>query len=350
MNKGWIVWIALIVIVVIVAYIYTGLKFPSTQPSKSTSTSTIAASTTAVSKTTALTTVKQGYLLNCSQLFINGVAPFSSSNETCQWQGGKLGVWAYSGFANGTSFTLVGKDGKTYASGSFNYNATTFYTNVTLPKQNYTVTLSAGSEGGHGTTPFIKLNQTVAPPPIVYSFIYNANFSDGKYTGWNVSGSGFGTAPFNLAYANSNAVNCYQGSQWRNYPQAYFATTFTCGILVSPGNLTSEAFRVNPKTPFLNFKIISPDDSLIYVEAIEVGGNTTVVGHFNTYNISFSPNVSSTFANVSLPLTTLANKIVKIRVVAATIQAQRYVAVGGFSLGSLPKADGWVTSQVNITR
>ncbi len=347
MNKGWIVWIALVAIVAIVAYAYTGFNF-HVGPAKTSSTTSTSSSI--LGGSTAPTTTMT-FLVNCSNLYISGVAPYSSSNSTCQWGGGMLGVWVMAGSAYGAAIRVMGADGITYLQGGFNYNATTFYSNVTLPTQNYTVSLSADSESGPGGTPFIKLNGTTTPPAITYSFIYNANFSNGKYTGWTVTGPGFGTGPLNISSANADG--CYYGGPWSNYGGAYFATTYTCGTSVSPGNLTSSPFRVSPKTPFLNFLLVSPQDSLIYVEVLRVNGaNETpaVVGHFDTYNVSLGPNESSTFANVSIPLTTLTNKVVRIRVVASTVQPQRYLAIGGFSLGSLPDTDKGISAQINITR
>ncbi|MDE1865242.1 MAG: hypothetical protein KGH94_01220 [Candidatus Micrarchaeota archaeon] len=346
MNKGWIVWIALVIVVAVIVYLYTGFKFLNTAPKTTTSIVT----TTKASTTVAYTTSVQPHLDNCSNLFVPGGVAYSSTNVTCHWSGGILGIWVQAGKAYNTTFTILGANGKTYLKGPFSYNNVTFYSNVTLPAQNYTVSLAVGPETGTGGNPFVKLNLTTVLPHIVYSGVYNANFSNGKYTGWNVSGSGFGEGPLNITYADSNTVNCYFGSPWSNYPGTYFATTYTCGISVAPGNLTSEEFRVNPKEPFLNFRMVSPDDSLIYVEVFQVNGNAVVLGHFNTYNISVGPNVSSTFANVSLPLTTLANKVVRIKIVAATVQPQRYMAIGDFSLANLPHSDTGVVSQVNITR
>ena len=111
---------------------------------------------------------------------------------------GELGVWVEAGSAYNATIDIAGADGITYLQGGFNYNITTFYSNVTLPAQNYTVTLSAGSETGTGGSPFVKLNLTTTPPAITYPYIYNANFSNGKYTGWTVTGAGFGTAPLNI--------------------------------------------------------------------------------------------------------------------------------------------------------
>ena len=259
-------------------------------------------------------------------------------------------VWVYTGFAHNTTLSIVGADGVDYLSGPFNYNETTFFSNVTLPDQNYTVTMAADSLGGSGSAPFVKLNLTTTPPTMVYPYIYNPNFTNGQYTGWEVNGSGFGSSPLGINYANSDSVQCFYGSPWANYGNEYFATTYSCGASVSPGNLTSEPFRVSSKAPFLNFKMISPDDSLIYVEVFQVGGNASITGHFNTYNISLGPNIESTFENVSLPLTTLVNKAVRIKIVALTVQPNRYVAIGGFSLSGLPDTDSGVGVQVNITR
>ena len=345
MNKGWIVWVLIVVVVAAVAYIYTGFRI---NPLQKTTTSTIATTST-VAATSAPTTIGS-YLLDCSNVFVNAPTPYSSPNATCQWGGGKIGIWVQAGRAYNTTVSIVGADGHTYVNAPFSYGNVTFFSNRTLPAQNYTVTLNTGPESGPGDIPFVKLNLTTSPPAIVYRDIYNGNFSDGQYTGWNVSGPGFGSVPLNITYANSNTISCYFGQPWSNYPVTFFATTYTCGTSVSPGNLTSEAFRVNPKTPFLNFKMVSPDDSGIYVEVFQVGGNAMVKGHFNTYNISLSPNVSSTFANVSMPLTTLANKVVRIRVVAATVHPQRYMAIGEFVMGSMPNTQPGIGSQINITR
>jgi hypothetical protein len=344
MNKGWIAWIALIIVAVIVVYVYTGFKIP-TNATTSTVTTTVAQSNSVSS-----TTVPVTYLLSCSKAFLPESVPYDSDNVTCQWRGGMLGIWVTAGEAGSASVSIVGANGKSYVQGSFNYNNTVFYKNVTLPAQNYTITLSTGSFSRGGDIPFVKLNLTTAPPVVVYPYIYNANFSNGAYTGWNLTGSGFGPAPLNISYVNANG--CFFGAPWSNYIGTFFASTYTCGLGVSPGNLTSSPFRVNPKDPFLNFRIISPQDSLIYVEILEVNGaNETpaIIGHFDTYNISLGANVTSTFANASMPLTTLSNKVVMIRVVASTVERQRYISIGNFSLGSLPNTQHGISSQINIT-
>lgn len=347
MQKGWIVWVALVIILLVVAYVYTGFHF-KLPGSKSTTTLPTTTTVAASSNTPPTSTIPPGFSTNCANVYIQGVKPYANSTENCTWAGGKLGVWVQAGKAFNTTIQIVGQDGLTFLQGGFNYQNLTFYSNVSLPAQNYSVTLSAGPESGIGGAPFVKLNLTTTPPAIVYSTILNANFSNGQYTGWNISGAGFGTKPFNITYANANG--CYKGSRWAGYEGGFFATTYNCGTSVAPGNLTSVEFRVDPKTPFLNFRIVSPDDSLIYVEAYQVGGNGTVVGRYNTFNISLSPNASSTFQNVSLPLTTLTNKVVRLKIVATTVQPGRYMAIGDFAMAGLPNSQKGVSEQINITR
>jgi hypothetical protein len=348
MNKGWMIWIALVVVVAAITYIYTGFNLNFFNKTTLTTTSS---STSVPAGSTFVSTTISASLVNCSNIFIQGVKAYSTTNQTCQWYGGELGVWASAGSAGNATVTIVGENGNTYLQQGFNYNQTTFLSNLTMPAQNYTVTLAAGAETGTGSPAFLKFNLTTSPPEIVYPYIYNANFSNGQYTGWTISGSGFGTAPLNITYANDKG--CYYGTPWTNYPGTFFATTYNCGVSVAPGNITSEQLRVPPKTPFLNFRIVSPEDNLIYVEILRVNGSAetpAVTAYFNTFNITLSANAPTTFANVSIPLTTLTNKVVRIKVVATTIQSQRYIAVGDFSLGSLPITQPGISTQINITR
>ena len=147
------------------------------------------------------------------------------------------------------------------------------------------------------------------------------------------------------------------GYPWSGLPDNFFASTYTCGLGVAPGNLTSSPFRVNPKAPFLNFRLISPEDSLIYVEILQVYQNASqltatpsIIAQFDTLNISEGAQISTQFANVSIPLTTLAGKVVEIRIVSDTLQTNRYVAVSDFRMESLADQDGWVTSSLQILK
>jgi hypothetical protein len=346
MHKGLIAFAFVLAILLAVAYLYLA---PSHVEHHTPTTTTVVAS----SSTTQSTTTTIGKTLsyaNCANFKVSSALPYAQASGVCRWVGGELGLWVKAGDSGLGEVEIVGANNKTYVNNNFTYNCTTFFKNVTLPAQNYTLRLITGPGGGTCGVALAKLNLSTTPPQVVYPYIYNGNFSNGEYTGWNLTGTGFGAAPMNISYANKN--ECYVGSKWSGYPNTYFATTYDCGLSTSPGNITSSFFRVNPKYPFLNFKIISPDDSLIYIEILKANyrsvtsGNASasvyvnstpeIIAHFNTYNVSIGSNASSTFMNASIPMTTLTNKVVQIRVVASTLVQERFIAIGNFSLGALP--------------
>ena len=258
--------------------------------------------------------------------------------------GATLGLWVAAGDGGVASIKVVGADGKTYANRTSDYNCTAFLQNFSAPAQLYTVTFKTGVGGGSCGNPSIIINTTSVPPPVVYTYILNGNFGSGRYTGWNTSGAGFGSNAFNISY--QDAKMCYQGSKWSNYNGSYFATNYGCGSAVAPGNLTSSPFIVSPGDPFLNFRIISPEDEGLYVELLGVS-NTVIIAHFNTYNLSLTTNGTSTFQNVSIPLTSYINQQLRIRVVGNAINNADYIAVGDFSLAKRPDQQKGVG--INIT-
>ncbi len=172
---------------------------------------------------------------------------------------------------------------------------------------------------------------TTAPAFIVFNDIYNGEFSTGTYLGWNVSGEGFGSAPLNITNATERL--CYLGAPWRGYNGSFFATTFTCGTSVAIGNLTSSYFYAN--MPYLNFKIISPQDEGLYVEVLHDGVPQIKV-FYNTYNASYGATGSYTFRNASIPLYSVRNEVVRVRVVADTLRRQSFIAVGDFAMSHTP--------------
>lgn len=176
--------------------------------------------------------------------------------------------------------------------------------------------------------------------------IRNGNFSTGTYDGWNVTGPGFGTQPFDIMSANNNTdVNFtgYYGAPWSGYNGRYMATTFQIGTTLQAGNLTSLPFEVTAL--YLNFKILSEQNQLLYVEILK-GNKPIIVAHYDTYasvltrNFSNSTLTQSTLLNASMPLGTLFCQNISIRLVAGltgrSSQGTGYIAAGDFYLSSSP--------------
>ncbi len=360
-HHGHAAWIIAFIIILILAIIYTGYSFLT--PLKSSHTTSTSGTTTSKTTTTVtvLSTINYSNSVSpCANFYIIGQQNNYTYTTNCNSTGGTLGLWVAAGNSGKEHVKIVGADGRTYVNQSSTYNCTTFFQNFTGPAQLYLITFTTGLGGGSCGNSKITINTTTTPPPkVVYKYIYNGNFGNGQYTGWNLTNPGFGSLPLNITASTKNSSICYQGAPWSNYNGTYFATTYHCGASVSPGNITSSPFLVNPAKPFLNFKIISPEDSDLYVELLRVnykvqGGqqvysNSTpvVIAHFNTFNLSRSINSSSTFANVSIPLTQYINQQLQIKVVAITEKFKNYIAVGDFALSNRPNQDLGVA--INIT-
>ncbi|MGC8669761.1 MAG: hypothetical protein ACP5TL_01245 [Candidatus Micrarchaeia archaeon] len=330
MHKGFIAYIILLVIMIVLVYIYTGFRLPNLSQSSTTST---VPSNSIVSTTVATTTINYTPILNCSNFRLEEIAPNTTISAKCIWKGGTLGIWLAGG-SDGATFSMSGINNITfYKNVSAPSQSLTFFTNSTLPSGTLNISLSTGYSANPSNYSIVVINTTTVPPRKAYNNVFNGAFSDGKYTGWNVTGKGFGILPFNMSYANQN--NCYLGRPWSNYNGNYFATTYTCGLSVSPGNITSSTFIVNASNPFLNFKIISPINNQLYVEILN--GNTPLItAHYNTFNITAGGYSMSTFQNATIPLTSFVGDIVRIRVVAQVVGTQKFIAVGDFSLAPKP--------------
>ncbi len=190
---------------------------------------------------------------------------------------------------------------------------------------------------GHSTATTLQTTTRLQ----TYANIINSNFGTGTYAGWTVNGLGFGTKPTNLTAANSG--KCYLGQPWAGYNGTFFATTYTCGISSSAGNLTSSAFVVSPFNPYLNFKIVSSHNENLFVEIINSSGTPLIVQHYSTLNVT-SYNGDSTFKNASINLTTLKGKGVYVRVVQSIILRNDFIAVGDFQLSTTPMQTNGITT------
>ena len=344
--KHFAVTITVIIIILVAAIIVTtGFVLPKNPLIGTTYTTTISKATTTVQNVT--TTIIQPQLYQCSGTYINTTMANTSIQARCQMTSNSLGLWVAAGNSSYVKLRIVGANNKTYVNQTITYDCITFFKNFTGPKQIYNISFTTGPAGGTCGQSIVKFNRTTVPPSQVYDFVYNGNFSNDEYTGWNVTGAGFGNAPLNLTYANNAIVRCYVGSPWNNIPGPYVASTYSCGLQASPGNITSSPFTVSK--PFLNFKIVSKPHANLYVELL-AGNSPAIVAVYNTYNLSLSGGnrSASTFRNASIPLTSIAGKIARIRVVAGTATKQNFIVVGGFHLSTTPNQQPGILTNLTI--
>lgn len=206
-------------------------------------------------------------------------------------------------------------------------NTTTSTSTNTITK----VTNSTPSSQNNSSIPS-QYQNCISPEPVVP--IPNGNFSTGTYQYWNITGQGFlnetgSPLPTNIIAAN--AEGSYYGQPWGNYSGTYFATTYHGGLSLSPGNLTSPSFKV--VEPYLNFRIISPKNSLLYVELL-YDGKPFRINHYNTLNSTSGNRQQSVFVNATMPIINFACQNVSVRVVSGVLGTitNRYdfIAVGDF--------------------
>ncbi|MGC8572112.1 MAG: hypothetical protein ACP5RI_03240 [Candidatus Micrarchaeia archaeon] len=357
-TTGIIVYIVLIVLVLIAWYISTHFALPQFKSPVTTPSSNAPTNNTINKTPPSNTTTNVLSIYSCNNLMIFFANKQSNSGATelqpCNWSGGNLGLWVASSNFSYERVILKNKTGKVYINETTTYTCPTLYNNYTLPAGQYLIMFKVGALTSSPAPSscriaLMKFNTTTAQTQQqIYPFVYNGNFSTGTYIGWQLTGKGFGSKPLNLTEANNNTIRCYIGSPWRGYNGTYVATTFNCGISNAPGNLTSSLFYANK--PFLNFKIISPEDNLLYVEILYSNDTPAIIAHYNTYNMNNTINASSTFMNATIPLLTVQGKPIRIRVVADTLSRERFIAVGDFELSNQPKeTPGILVGSYNIT-
>lgn len=220
-----------------------------------------------------------------------------------------------------------------FSKGSFKVVPTTATSTVITALTTRTTTINQTSNNSTTST-VIPVGSCLSPAQKVS--LKNGNFSTGNYSGWSTDGAGFGSAPLNLTKANMEGA--YFNHTWIGYDGTFFATTFEGGINVQPGNLSSNKFYV--VEPYLNFKIISPQNNNLYVQILSSSNTPLITTHYNTYAALGNVYASSQFVNASIALSTFLCQNVTIRVVATVvggaINRQQYIAVGDFYLSKVP--------------
>ncbi len=201
------------------------------------------------------------------------------------------------------------------------------------PTTTVTTTINGITTVVNSTTTFTSNSPTGCLSANQVQAIFNGNFSTGNFLGWNTTGPGFGSAPENVTYENS--VGGYYGAPWSGYNGTYFASTFHGGTAIQTGNLTSQPFKVTE--PYLNFKLVSPQDAELYVEIL-ANGKPFLINHYDTAYAPNNQNAQSTFVNASIPIVSLVCQNVSVRVVSEVVGQRSntlydYIAAGDFYMG-----------------
>lgn len=282
------------------------------------------------------------YLYGCDNYDLQANAG-STSIGACTWSGGTLGVWVSTGKMGFVNFSIVGSNNKTYVKQEYlPYSCSTFYTEFYAPAQIYYLTLGASNSTTNGPClnnySIVTLNTSVKVlvNKTYYSF-YQGNLSTGTYIGWSTSGTAFGGLPLNLTYAND--VGCYPKDPWENYSGIYYISSYNCSPIESTGNITSSRFLIDK--PFLNLQIISPKNSLDYLEIIPSNASTPyITDQVSTYSLSLSNGSligqGYKLENATIPLTSLLGKVVRLRIVQESDQKYEYMIAGDIRMSDYP--------------
>lgn len=159
--------------------------------------------------------------------------------------------------------------------------------------------------------------------------VYNGNFATGTYYGWNVNGTGFGSAPLNITWADR--AGYYYGYPWVGYSGQFAATTYSQSSLPTPGTISANFVAV---LPYLNFQIYSPQNSQLYVELISASG-LVIIRHYNTLQ---GQGKTDQFTYAGIDMSSMMCQSVTLKVVANVVgvtasDQNQFIAVGNFYQG-----------------
>ena len=343
MKKGYIL---LLVIVLIFGF----LAYRSYQNTSTTAKNLAAPTTNTVTTTTTTTILPVVPCENAYGRTYNNINDTTISKE-CSWSGGNISLWVGSGPYNFEAFKAVGSDNLTYINQTANYSCIALYGIYKLPAQNYSITFTVGNVLSvlpkHSCNfASFELNNTAIPNNhTFYDKVYNGNFSSGTFSGWTENGTAFGRGPINITVANING--CYpESTPWSNYQATYFVTTYSCNKSTRNYGTLESSYFVADK-PFLNFQAIGYASPIIYVAVVE-NNTPRIILHFNTYINANTSTKTFEFRNLTIPLTTVYNKPVRILIVANEIREYEYIAAGDFHLATTPNQDPNIISNITI--
>ncbi len=345
-----IILIILAVLAIVFGHLFSILK------GKGLITSTAVTTINSTTKKQNTTTSNIIYAGTCGSLFLyEGESANNIVRYKCSWTGGNVGIWSASGISTTDRVEITGQNGQTYFNHTYNYSCLTFLNSVNLTSQNYTITFSTNGNKGSCQNPhqILSINTTTTPSTQnKYNFVFNGNFSTGTYAGWAVNTVAFGNVPQNINAANNEI--CFKDFPWRGlYNTEYYASTGVCSNIQFSGNLTSSYF--NATYPYLNFQIVSPNNKTDYIEILYQNNTPAIIASYNTYAgpLSGEP---YTFQNASIPLLSIKDKIVRLRIVSAiygiqpTIPTRErpltdFIAISGIRMSQIP----WQTENITAT-
>lgn len=351
MHKGIIAYIAVIIIVIVLWYVFQ--KFASPFTGKGLTTTTIqvnAANAVNSSVNATVNTTLQSFSISCDKVSFDTQYYNSTITGSCHWSGGLLGLMAGRGSSNIVQVYVIGTDGIYYFNQTLTGECPHLYTYRYFPAENYSLGIVMGAKNAsapaacNSTTVKLVSGTPSSIGETIYQDVPNGDFATGSYYMWNITGKAFQSMPLNLTLANN--ISCHPGNaKWSGYNGTFFASTYNCSKKSQAyGNLTSSIF--NASEPFLNFQTIGYGGPFSYIEILQ-NGKPAIKASFNTYNISNGQQQTFMLRNATIPLMKVYGKPVQVRVVANETAETDFIVIGNFRLSSYPVQELGVV--VNIT-